>query len=493
VSGPRLRRASLCRLPAGVERPPYRASQVTAGVVHLGLGGFHRAHMARYTHDLMALDPAAQAWGIVGAGLLPADGPRLAALTEQDNLYTLTERDAAGETCTVIGALAGVIDAAASSAPLLAAIDDPAIRIVSLTITEAGYGLEPATKTLDPDHPAISADLAQPATPKSPVGVLVEAYRRRRAAGAPAFTALSCDNIQGNGKVLAAAVDAFARRVDPRLADWITANAAFPSTMVDRITPALSAAEIEALAAAHDVRDRTPVVCETFRQWVIEDRFAQGRPDWDRVGAQFVGDVTPYEAMKLRLLNASHLAIAALGQLAGHAFVDETVGETDFARYMRRLMDAETGPTVPPVPGVDLTAYKATLVARFANPRIRDTLQRINDDAPLNYLLDPLRERLAAGQESPLLTLALAAWMRRLAGHNDAGRPIAVRHPLAPELRGRAREGRGDPRGLLAVTSLFGDLGKRPAFVDALQASLEALWQNGTSTTLQRTIDKEPA
>ena len=441
--------------------------------------------MARYTHDLMARDPAARAWGITGVGLLPDDAPRIAALAAQDGLYTLAERDGAGETRTVIGSLAGVIQADAANAAVLAAIDDPRVRIVSLTVTEAGYGLSPATKTLDSANPAIAADLASPTTPRSPVGLLVEAFRRRRAAALPAFTALSCDNIQHNGHVLAVAVAAFAERLDPSLADWILENASFPSTMVDRITPSLTAADIEALQAASGVADAAPVVCEPFRQWVIEDRFAEGRPDWDLAGAQFTEDVRPYEAMKLRLLNASHLAIAALGQLAGHTYVDETLADPPFAAYMRRLMDEETGPTVPQVPGVDLAAYKATLIARFANPAIRDTLQRINDDAPLNYLLDPLRERLAARQPTPLLTLALAGWMRRLAGEDDAGRPIAVRHPQAAELRARARAGCGDPRALLALTGLFGDLAANGPFVSGLESLLSRLWERDAVSVLQ--------
>lgn len=447
---------------------PYDRSALKPGIVHLGLGSFARAHLARYTHDLMALDPAALDWGIVGVGLRVEDSTLLAALAAQDNLYTLTERDRTQETITTIGALAGSIDASADTAALLAAIDGA--RIVSLTVTEHGYCLDRATKRLDPAHPLIARDLANPSRPRSAVGIIVEALARRRADGAPAFTALSFDNIQHNGDVLRGAVLAFAELRDPSLADWIAAEAAFPNAMVDRITPVPT--------------DPLSLMAEPFRQWVIEDRFVAGRPAWERVGAQFVADVTPYEFMKLRLLNTSHLVVSGLGELAGHVRIDEAMADPPIAAIMARLMDEETGPTLPPVPGIDLTSYKATLVDRFANPAIRDTTARVNADAPLNYLLDPIRDRLAAGQPIPLLALGLAAWLRRVRGDDDAGRPIAVVHPLAAELRDRAIAGGADPASLLHCTALFGDLGHDPRLDAAVRPWLASLYQKGVRATL---------
>ena len=482
-----LSRTTLPRLTDAITRPTYDLAAVRPGIVHLGLGGFHRAHMARFTHDLMALRPDALGWGIVGAGLLPSDQPLHEALAAQDRLYALVERGGAEQHVTIIGALAGL----AGADDVLGAIDAPGIRIVSLTVTANGYGLNPATKQLDPDNPAIALDLGDPERPRSAVGVLVEALRRRMAAGRPGFSAMSCDNIQGNGQVLRGAVLAFAALRDPALADWIAANARFPSTMVDRITPATTPPDIASLAERHGVADRAPVVCEPFIQWVIEDDFVDGRPDWDAVGAQFVSDVAPYELMKLRLLNASHLAVAGLGRLVGCVFIDEAMGDRRIRGFMRALMDRETGPTLRPVPGVDLTVYKATLLERFANPAIKDTVERVNADAPLSYLLDPIHDRLRDGASVDLLSLALAAWMRRVRGVEEAGAPIDVRHPLAAELRERAIAGGPDPGPLLGLTALFGDLGASPALRAATGRWLASLYEVGAAQTLTTALQAE--
>ena len=483
-----LSRATLPLLHAAISVPRYDPTKVRAGIVHLGLGGFHRAHMARYTHDLMQHHPAALSWGIVGAGLMPGDRKMVQSLAPQDGLYTLVERSRGGEEVAVIGSLAGLIDASESSATLLDAIDDRAIRIVSLTITENGYCLNPATKRLDPAHPLIRADLAQPLLPRSAIGVVVEALRRRRATGAPPPTLLSCDNIQHNGNVLRDATLALAALRDEALADWIRAEARFPNTMVDRITPVTAEADVSELAGRHGIADRWPVFCESFRQWVIEDRFPQGRPAWEVVGAQFVDDVAPYEFMKLRLLNASHLAVAGLGQLAGYATIDESMADRRIAAVMTALMDRETGPTLVPVPGIDLADYKRTLVERFANPAIRDTVQRVNTDAPVNVIIDPIRDRLAAGASVDILALALAAWMRRVRGVDGSGRAIRVVHPLADLLKAKAEEGGADPAPLLSITSLFGELGADRRLVEPLAAWLGRFDRDGIEATLDEAL-----
>ncbi len=481
-----LSRASLSRLPASIGRPRYNPAAVRGGIVHLGFGGFHRAHMARYTHDLMQRRDDAIAWGIVGVGLLAADERVRDALAPQDCLYTLVERQGDDETASVIGSVCTVIFAGSTSQAVLDTIDDPAIRIVSTTVTENGYCLNPATKTLDRNHPTIAHDLQQSDRPQSAVGIIVEAYRRRMASGGAAFTALCCDNIQHNGVVLRDAVLALAGWRDARLADWIAAHATFPSTMVDRITPVTTAEQIADFTARFGVADRWPIFAERFRQWVIEDDFAAGRPAWEEVGAQFVADVAPYEFMKLRLLNASHLAIAGLGRLAGYVHIDQTMGDPGLRAYMRALMDRETGPTLPPVPGVDLDAYKTQLVERFGNVRIKDTVDRVNADAPINLLLDPIRDRLRDHASTDLLALALAAWMRRAAGMDEAGQPIRVAHPLAALLRERALAGGADPRPLLAITQIFGDLGQHRAFVTNLESWLASLHKVGAKATLER-------
>ncbi len=481
-----LNRENLARLPPALAVPRYDVRDVLPGILHIGLGGFHRAHMARYTHDLMQLDSEALRFGIIGTGLRESDKSLLDRLAGQDRLYCLLERSGTEETVSVIGSLAGLIYAGAGSGALLEAAADPRIRIVSLTVSENGYCLNPATKQLDPEHPLIRRDLANPLEPASAIGVIVEALRRRRDSGAPPLTVLTCDNIEHNGSVLRAAVLAFASLRSGALAAWIEAEIPFPSSMVDRITPVTAEANVDYVAARYGVRDRAPVVCERFTQWIIEDRFASVRPAWERVGAQFVGDVSPYEAMKLRLLNASHLAVAGLGQLAGLTYIHETMEEPALRAYMAALMDRETGPTLPEVPGIDLAGYKRTLIERFANPAIHDTVERVNTDAPLNLLLDPIRARLAMGAEVELLALALAAWLRRVRGTDDAGRSVPVRNPMAALLQERAEAGGPDPVPLLSIEPLFGDLSRNMALVDPTRRWLASLYERGSRATLVR-------
>ncbi|WP_160299274.1 mannitol dehydrogenase family protein [Sphingomonas sp. SRS2] len=464
--------------------PVYDPAAVRAGIVHIGLGGFHRAHMARYTHELMNLDAGALEWGITGAGLLPGDARLHAALAPQDWLYTLVERGAAGEDVSLIGSLAGMILAAGDSAALLDAMARAETRIVSLTVTSHGYCLSPATKRLDPAHPLIAADLADPEHPHSAVGLIAEACRRRMLGDRPAFTALSCDNIEHNGRVLAQAVLDYAALRSPELAEWIAREARFPSTMVDRITPVTRAGDIAGLAANYGIDDGWPVFSESFTQWVIEDDFADGRPDWDRVGAQFVPDVAPYERMKLRLLNASHLAIAGPARLIGYSYIHEAMGDDLLRRYMAALMERETGPTLLPVPGVDLAAYKATLIDRFANPAIQDGVDRVNADAALNYLLDPIRDRLAAREPIDLLAFGVAAWIRRVRGRDQEGRTIEVSHPLAALLRERAEAGGSDPAPVLAIGALFGNLAGDPVFVASVGKQLASIYAVGMRAAL---------
>lgn len=481
-----LNRAALARLHPAIGVPRYDPAKVTPGILHLGLGAFHRAHMARYTHALMQEDAGALEWGILGAGLLPADRRMAEALAPQDHLYTLVERDGTTETADVIGSLAGMVFAGESTAALLDRLADPAIRIVSLTVSEHGYCLDATTRLLDPAHPFIRADLANPSQPRSAIGVIVEALRRRRADGLRPFTALTCDNLQDNGHVLRRAVLALARLRDAGLADWIEGEAAFPNTMVDRITPATRPDHLSHLEARYGLRDAAPVFCERFTQWVIEDHFVAGRPDWQDVGAQFVPDVAPYELMKLRLLNGSHLAIAAPGRLLGHTYVHEAMAEPRLRGFMAALMDREVTPTLRPVPGVDLAAYKRSLIERFANPAIQDTVERINQAASPNLLLMPIRASLAIGGKVDLLALALACWMRRARGVDEAGAPIEVVHPLAALIRERALAGGPDPLPLLRIEAVFGDLARDERLVAPLRRWLGLLDAQGTAATLDQ-------
>jgi fructuronate reductase/mannitol 2-dehydrogenase len=479
-----LRAHTIGNLPLSVDVPRYALTQRRVGIVHLGLGGFHRAHMARYTHLLMQQDPAALDWSIAGAGLLPGDRRMAESLGPQDGLYTLVKRSGNIENVSVIGSIAKVIFGGDSSAALLAEIASPAVRIVSLTVTENGYCLNPATRQLDPENALIRSDLATPDNPHSAIGILAEAYRRRMQAGVAPFTALTCDNIQHNGNVLRDAVLALARLRDPALAAWIETNGAFPNTMVDRITPITAPSDVEYLERTYGILDNWPVFCEDFTQWVIEDQFVAGRPAWQNVGAQFVADVTPYEMMKLRLLNGSHLAVAALGRLLGYTYIHEAIADDLLRRLMTALMDRETGPTLSPVPGIDLADYQRTLIARFANPAICDTVERVNTDAPLNVLTVPIAARLQMDGSVDLLALALAGWMRRVRGVDEQGHRIDVRHPLADTLRRKAEEGGPDPMPLLSITQLFGSLGAEPLLVAPLRHWLGALYERGAQRTL---------
>ncbi len=479
----RLNRTHLS-LPAGIVPPSYDVEHVTSRIVHIGLGGFHRAHFARYTHDLMEVEPSAIAWGIVGAGLRSSDTALLEALARQGGLYTLVERDSLGEKRTLIGSIVRTIDASTDSHALLDAIAARETRIVSITVSEHGYHLHGGTRSLNRDDPAIKRDIASPQTPMTMLGILVEGFRRRRDGGLPAFTALSCDNIQHNGKVLRAGVLALAELSDRDLANWIAEHGRFPSSMVDRITPVPSPDQIVAFRDQTGLADQAPIFAESFKQWVIEDRFADGRPDWDRVGAQFVDDVAPYEAMKLRLLNASHLAIAGLGALCGYETVIETIDDPNIRHYMARLMDAETGPTLPPVPGIDLASYKRTLIDRFANPAIGDTVRRINADAPINLLLDPVKDRLAIDSSITLLALGIAAWclrVKREARLPTEGRLMGNAEAL---LQQRARS-QDDPISFLDVEEIFGQIGRDPRLVKIVRAWLQSFGTVGVRETLK--------
>ncbi|MBX9801560.1 MAG: mannitol dehydrogenase family protein [Caulobacteraceae bacterium] len=464
MTSPRLCRATLDRLPDGVAGLTYNPSQITAGIVHLGPGAFHRAHMARYVHALMS-DGQAMDWGIVGAGLTPFDTGVRHALSPQDWLYTLVERDDDGATAQVVGSIVDLV-APDDTAVILEVIDKAAVRIVSLTVSENGYCLDANTRRLDRANPLVVTDLAGPRHPRSVIGLLVEAFRRRRDTGRPAFTALSCDNLPGNGSLLRAAVLDFAGLVDADLADWIAEHARFPATMVDRITPVTRPEDVAAMPGTWGLADAWPVICEPYSQWVIEDDFADGRPNWEDVGVQFTADVEPFERMKLRLLNASHLALASLGWLMGYRMVAEAMRDPRLARYIRALMQQELSPTLAADLPVDLTAYQDRLVQRFSNRTLRDTVERINTDASINLLLDPIRDRLAAGRPIRRLSLAVAAWIHRLALVDDDA--LALRHPLADELRSLAKAGGVDQSQLLARTDVFGDLSTNAAFLAAV-------------------------
>jgi fructuronate reductase len=474
----RLSMAALAGLPAGIARPRYDRRAVTPGIVHLGLGAFHRAHQAVMTEAV--LEAGARDWGIVAASLRsPATRD---ALAPQDGLYTVAAREDECEELRVIGSLCALHVAPEDPAALLRAMADPRTRIVSLTVTEKGYCHDPATGTLDEAHPDIRHDLAAPLAPRSAPGFLVAALRLRRAAGTRPFTVLCCDNLPANGRTVRRVVARLGALHDPGLGDWIEGEVAFPSTMVDRIVPATTPEDRARIDAALGCADAWPVTGEAFSQWVIEDHFPTGRPDWEMGGATFAADVAPFELMKLRMLNGAHSALAYLGTLAGHATVADASNDPVFTAYLAGLW-AEIAPTVPPVPGVDLPAHAARLLKRFRNRALRHRTWQIAMDGSQKLpqrLLEPMRARLAAGQPMPHLALAVAGWIHYVGGIDEAGAAIDVRDPLALPLR-RAMEAAGqDPTQRVAAAlgfeTIFGtDLPQAPALRASLAASLALL------------------
>ncbi len=469
-----------------VPKPACDRATLTVGIVHFGVGGFHRAHEAVYLDDLMNAGKARD-WGICGVGLLPGDARMRDALVPQDCLYTVVTRDAEGDRARVVGSLVQYLLAPDSPEAVLARLAAPETRLVTLTITEGGYNTDFHTGEFDMAHSGVVHDLAHPDQPVTVFGYLAEGLARRRRDGTAPFTVLSCDNIQGNGAVTANCMQAFTNARDPQLAAWIEENVTFPSCMVDRITPQTTDAERALVRDEFGIDDQWPVVCEPYQQWVIEDKFCNGRPPLQDVGVQMVADVRPYETMKLRLLNAGHSALGYLGWLVGYHTIDRVASDPQFQSFLRELWDNEVTPLLPPVPGVDLDEYKATLLTRFANPRIADQVSRICLDGSSKmpkFLLPSLHEQLAQNGPHRALTLATAGWLRYLAGRDEQGQPYPIDDPQAALLQARALEGGADPRPLLSVRSVFGDLIDNSAFVQELGRVLELLYTQGARATL---------
>ena len=433
-----------------------------SGIVHLGLGAFFRAFGAIYVDD--AIRVSGGDWGIVGVSL-QSSGTR-DKLAPQDFVYTTVSQDPdGGETFRKVEILETVLVAPEDPEAVLARMADPAIRIVTLTVTEKGYCHDPATGRLNFSHPDIVHDL-QHEKPKTAIGYLVRALQRRRDAGHPPFTVLTCDNLPENGKLVRGVVLDFARALEPELAAWIAAEGRFPSTMVDRITPATKPEDVERLAQKTGIRDEAPVLCEPFRQWVVEDDFvpaygADAYPDLAAVGVEMVADVTPFEHMKLRMLNGTHSSLAYLGYLAGHETIAETVADPVFASFAKRLLQEEIMPSFSPPEGVKLADYADALLTRYSNPAIRHRTWQIAMDGSQKLpqrILGTIADNLGAGRASPGLMLAVAAWMRYVGGVDEKGQPIEVKDPLAERLRGlsdAAETPAGKVGALLSVREIF--------------------------------------
>ncbi len=466
--------------------PSYDRDRVRTGIVHLGVGGFHRSHQAMYLDRLMEAGKAME-WGICGVGVLPADREMQEVMTAQDCLYTLLVRHADGSLdARVIGSMVEYLFAPDDPEAVVAKMADPSTRIVSLTVTEGGYNTSAVTGRFDEENPAVVSDLRSPTALRTSFGLVTEALARRRERGIVPFTVVSCDNMPGNGEVARLSFGAFAGLRDPRLGDWVEREVPFPNSMVDRITPVTTDTDRAELAERFGVVDRWPVVCEPWTQWVLEDSFADGRPPLEDAAVQLVDDVAPYELMKLRLLNAGHQVVAQLGRLAGLDYVHEAASDPLFRRLLTSYMDEEATPTLRPVSGIDLGAYKRAVVARFASPAVRDTLDRIrtnSSDRMPQFLLPVLRQNLATGGPIRCAVATVAGWARAAEGTDDDGRPIELVDARAGSLAARARS--ADPLAFVRDRELFGDLVDDERFTAAYSAALASLRTRGVRATLE--------
>ena len=467
--------------------PQYDRAALSAGIVHFGIGNFHRAHQAIYLDDLFATG-ADHDWALVGAGVRPADAAMRDKLAEQDWLTTVVEQEAEASSARVTGAMIDYLEPG-DSAAVIARLADPAIRIVSLTITEGGYYIDPASQRFDPSHPDIAFDAANMDAPRTAFGLILAGLLRRRAAGTQPFTVMSCDNIPGNGHVTANAVIGLARLVDAELADWVDANVAFPNGMVDRITPATSERERQLLAEQFGIADNWPVFCENFKQWVLEDHFPAGRPALERVGVQFVDDVAPYELMKIRILNGGHATIAYPAALLDIHFVHEAMQDRMVCDFLAKVENDEIIPIVPPVPDTDLKAYFAQCERRFANPKIGDTTRRLALDGSNRqpkFIIPSALDRLAKGQSVQGLALVSALWCRYCFGTTESGAAIEPNDPSWERLTAQAQRAKADPAAWLEMADIYGELAKNPSFINAFTQALNTLWSIGTRATLAR-------
>ena len=489
----KLSAAALPELAKTAAVPNYQASDLQAGIVHFGVGNFHRAHQAVYLDDLFNTGESRD-WALVGAGVRPTDATMRDKLQAQDWLTTVVEQEADLSTARVTASMVDFLQPGDAEA-ILSKLAEPSIRIVSLTVTEGGYYIDPATQAFSKDHPDIQADAQNMAAPKTVFGLILVGLKRRRDAGTRAFTVMSCDNIPGNGHVTQNAVVGLAELADPELAQWVKANVAFPNGMVDRITPATSDRERRLLAENFGIEDSWPVFCENFKQWVVEDHFPAGRPALEKVGVQFVADVAPFELMKIRILNGGHATIAYPAALMDIHFVHEAMENDLVRRFLHKVEHDEIIPIVPAVPDTDLEDYYQLIDRRFANPKIGDTIQRLcldGSNRQPKFILPSARDRLAQGGGVTGLALVSALWARYCYGESDSGKPIAPNDENWDRLQAHARRAKDDPKTWLEMGDIFGELATDPAYVDAFSSALRRLWAEGTAATLERYLAGQP-
>ena len=491
-----LRPQTLAELAPRLAIPSYDRSRLTVGIVHLGVGAFHRAHQAMYIDRLLSRG-LAQDWAICGVGVLPLDARMRDTLQQQDGLYTLVVKSADGDwDARVVGSIVEYLFAPDDPERVVERMTDPQVQIVSLTVTEGGYNIHPVTGEFVADAPEVLADLEPGAAPRTSFGLVVEALARRRARGVPPFTVVSCDNIPGNGQVARKSFAAFAALRDPDLGEWVRTEVGFPDSMVDRITPRTTADDLEQVSTRYAVDDHGPVVCEPYTQWVLQDEPSFARPPLEEVGVQVVDDVEPYELMKLRLLNCGHQALAYLGYLAGYRLVHDAAQDPAFARFLLGYMKQEGEPTLPHVPDTDLDRYQHQLVERFGNPQVRDTLARLgaeSSDRITTWLLPVVRHNLASGGAVRHSATIVASWARYAEGVDEQGQRIDVVDRLAARTSASALRQREDPLAFLRDRELFGDLVDDERFTTEYAWALASLHEVGARATLVRLAEREEA
>lgn len=458
---------------------------LTPGIVHIGVGNFHRAHQSWYLQRLMQ-QGLAHDWAIIGAGVRPYDSDMRSRLVKQDYLTTLIELDPSGTSAEIVGSMIGYVAVEESNRPLIEQMAAREIRIVSLTVTEGGYYLDPVSKAFDKSHPDIVQDAATPETPRTAFGAIVAALKIRRDNGTGPFTVQSCDNLQGNGNILRQTVVSLARLSDRGLADWINTNCSFPNSMVDCIVPATGPNE-RALAKDMGLADAAPVTHENFRQWVIEDDFCAGRPDWDKVGATFSNDVHGFEAQKIRILNAGHQILAAAAEIMGVETVAQAMSHETIHAFFEKVEREEILPCVAAVPGMTPQNYLALAVRRFKNPAVVDTIRRIAFDGASRhpgFVLPTVRDALASGFPIEGLALVEATWARMCLGTREDGSKIAPNDPIWEQLTTQATEARTTPKRWLEMRNVYGDLASVPRFADAFERWLGKIYKDGVDSAL---------
>jgi len=482
----KLSNATLSDLPVEIERPTYDREALTPGIVHIGLGNFHRGHQAWYLHRLMQ-QGLAHNWAIVGAGVRANDEAQRVKLAAQDYLTTLIELDPAGRSAEVVGSMIGFIPIEEGNGPLIAQMADPAIRIVALTVTEGGYYIDPVTKGFDAAHADIQHDAAYPDMPRTAFGAMVAALKLRRDSGAGPFTGQSCDNLQGNGAILRQTVVSLARLSDPGLADWIDETCTFPNSMVDCIVPATGPKEL-ALVKEFGIDDAAPVTHENYRQWVIEDNFCAGRPDWDKAGATFSDDVHAYEAMKIQILNGGHQVVSDPGEVLAVDTIAACMAHPLIGPLFRKIASEEIAPHVHSVPGMTPANYVDLIHRRFSNPEIIDTVRRVAFDGSsrhTGFILPVLRQALAADGAIEGLALTQAIWARMCEGTREDGTKIEPNDPMWSELTLAAQAAKNDPQAWLEQKTLYGDLANNARFSASFERWFRLIWTKGTAEALQ--------